>query len=82
MSSEPIDIVLQRAARGQSRTEGLGPYYLIISTGARRLVYPCSFESVEAALQHCVQTYRQLEARIEDDLRLVICFKLSSKFVP
>jgi hypothetical protein len=81
--SEPIANVLKRAIEGVPVTQGLGPFYVVLtlSASSRRLACPIEFESVEAALLNVVKSLPQLEACLEDGFQLTICKRLGSTLV-
>ena len=82
-SSEPLEVVLERARRGQSVTENLGPFYVVLSwqLSSRRLVCPTAFPTVEAALLRFVETYPQLEECLDSDFEVKICVKAATQLV-
>lgn len=79
--NESLNVVLQRAQRGESVTAGLGPFFITINWPAERrtMVCPIPFESVEAAMLCFMENFSQ--ACLEDGFQLTICKRLGSTLV-
>ena len=81
--SEPLDAVLERAVRGVPVTQGLGPFFVVVSwpSSSRRLVCPIEFPTVEDACLRFVECFPQLEDSLEADFVVNICLKSASTLV-
>jgi hypothetical protein len=76
--SEPLHAVLHRALRGQSRTQGCGPFFIVCHWETGKIQYcPMAFESVEEAMLY----FAQHSLGVEPGGWVTVCFRLNSKWV-
>ena len=81
--SELLDVVLERAVRGESITAGMGPFFITFywPGAGRTRVFPAPFDTVEAAVLYLSLRLLDDPDAVEPGSYVTICFRLGSTWI-